>query len=443
MAQRKSFIINVGKVFSSKILIIILKLGLGVLTARVFGVTGKGFFVLANQIPGFFTKITDLSLGEALTVFISKDKIPRKHIFGTLLVLFLTVSTTSTILYYLFLPLMLDSLWSDAPKELPYLAGLMIPTMIAEYYGLFAIRGTKKYNLYLTLSVLSKICVLSALFIGYLTTEMTIVSGITIFIASNLLFGIIYFFFVFLISEKKVKTRISHLKDTLHYGFRIHPSTLLSDLEYRFDLYLLAFFLAADSIGLYSVAVTLAQISWYLTNSVTTILLPELGSSDSNQLAKRTALACRNTVFLTICTQAFVICFGYFLISLLYGTAFVESYFVTLVLLPGILMDSAFRILSTYYKNINNALLLNTCSGLSLAANIVLNIILIPKYGIYGAAISSSLTYSIKSILALRIFCQNNNYRIRELLLLQSKDVELYRGVIKKGFAKFSRFIIR
>lgn len=440
MTAPVNFVRNVGKIFASKIVIIFLKLGIGVLTARAFGVTGKGLFVLAQQIPGFFTMFTNLSLGEALTVLISQGKIKKHEICATVLLLVFGIASISMATYYTFLPYFAPRMFGEGVGSIPLWSGLMIPIVVVEYFALFAIRGAKQYNLYLWLSLSAKTSTLIALLLACLYFEATTETGIKVYILINLTFSLIFLAATFFVSQRRLCLRKENIRSSLHYGATIHPSTLLTDLEYRFDVYLLAFFMAPAAIGIYSVAVTLAQLSWYLTNSVTTIFLPELGSSDAENHVRHTEAVTRNTVFATFIANAGLAIGGFPLLWVLYGAEFSDSYFVMLLLLPGILLDSSYRVLSGFYKNKFDNLYLNKLAGLSLIVNVALNIMLIPLWGIFGAALSSAITYMLKALLMIQRFAREEKSSFRAVCLPTANDIQLYRKFALKLTAKLNPF---
>ena len=97
----------------------------------------------------------------------------------------------------------------------------------------------------------------------------------------------------------------------------------------------------------------------------------------------------------------------------MFGSEFQQAEFIYYVLLPGIIADLAYRILYAYLKSVNEINNLIVINSISLILNIVLNFILIPKFGIYGAAISSLVSYIFRSIVVFlnsRLIVRKNIY---------------------------------
>jgi O-antigen/teichoic acid export membrane protein len=49
------------------------------------------------------------------------------------------------------------------------------------------------------------------------------------------------------------------------------------------DIFILLYFLNAAAVGIYSIGVTIAQILWYVSNSINSVLFPHLTFTSSGQ----------------------------------------------------------------------------------------------------------------------------------------------------------------
>ena len=86
---------------------------------------------------------------------------------------------------------------------------------------------------------------------------------------------------------------------------------------------------------------------------------------------------------------------GSFLINLIYTSAFASAYLPLLLLLPGVVLLGGAKVLTNeiagrgypQYNSIN--------SGIALVLTVILDLVLIPRYGVPGAAFASSVAYTI------------------------------------------------
>ena len=62
-------------------------------------------------------------------------------------------------------------------------------------------------------------------------------------------------------------------------------------------------------------------------------------------------------------------------------------------------------------------------AAISLIFNIGLNLALIPCYGIYGAAISSLISYSLRSVRIIIIYLKDTQIKIFEILIINHSEI--------------------
>ena len=58
------------------------------------------------------------------------------------------------------------------------------------------------------------------------------------------------------------------------------------------------------------------------------------------------------------------------------------------------------------------------------AVNVFLNAVLIPEYGIMGAAFASDVSYFICAWIFVTYFSRSNNIKFRDILIIKKSDIE-------------------
>ena len=116
---------------------------------------------------------------------------------------------------------------------------------------------------------------------------------------------------------------------------------------------------------------------------------------------------------------------------MLYGEAFRPSIMALVWLLPGIVIFSVANVLAAYIAGIGKPRLNLLVSGLSLIVTIGLDIALIPRMNIVGAAIASTLSYSLSALLLIIFFIRETGASLREVLLPTSEDVRVLMSVAR------------
>ena len=164
------------------------------------------------------------------------------------------------------------------------------------------------------------------------------------------------------------------------------------------------------------------------SNSINTVLFPYLASSNGKDVDLFTAKILKYTFFSNFLVLLGLILVGYPLVQLLYGRIFSEAYFIFLVLSPGLLSDSIARSLASWLKGTNRALALSKVSSISLVVNILFCIILIPHWGVYGAAFSSVISYTLRAVMLTIMFCKITKISLTQMFVFS--EGELMRAKI-------------
>ncbi len=181
----------------------------------------------------------------------------------------------------------------------------------------------------------------------------------------------------------------------LRYGWKAHLANVFAYVNYRSDIFLVNFFTSPAVTGIYVVAVQLAEKLWMLSQAASTVLLPRLAGMHAVP-GNRNRLALRYAGGILIITLFASLALGillFFFSGLLFGPAYSQVVKPFFFLLPGIVAGAASRILANCIAAAGKPEWnLLTSIGVVIA-NISGNIVLIPIYGMVGAATATSIAY--------------------------------------------------
>ena len=165
-------------------------------------------------------------------------------------------------------------------------------------------------------------------------------------------------------------------------------------LNYRVDEFIIAALLPIEQLAFYVIAVGLVERLWLLPGAVSRVLLPHITNSRERDPALPAMIA-RHVMFWTgaACLTLYVL--ADVIVRILFTSEFVAAVEPLRWLLPGIFVLSIAKVLVTellarekpYYSLIS--------TGFAVVVNIAMNLLLVPRMGIAGAAIASSTSYSI------------------------------------------------
>ena len=214
------------------------------------------------------------------------------------------------------------------------------------------------------------------------------------------------------------------------YGVQAHLGNILGYLNYRLDIFLVNLFLNPLSVGLYSIAVGIAEQLWLASKATSEVLLPKLAAEKDEQKRKEfTPIVSRNIFWLTA-AGAFVLFFVIKnIIVFLYSEDFLPAVRSLQILLPGIVAVSASRVLANDIAARGKPIINSYLSFIALIVNVVLNVLWIPKLGIEGAAWATTVSYSLTLVGRIFIYSNISGNSIKKILIPQSSDFSLYKNL--------------
>jgi O-antigen/teichoic acid export membrane protein len=187
------------------------------------------------------------------------------------------------------------------------------------------------------------------------------------------------------------------------YGVKLYPASLSSFFSYRADIFLLALLLGdAGAIGLYSLAVSLAELTFFVPDSVSTVFFPRVAAAERTSADEMTPVVSRFTVMVTGLSVLALVPAAVVLV-LVVLPAFSGSLPAFAVILPGIVALSVAKVLSSYVSGLGLPLPVAVASVCALTVNIVANLLLIPAWGIVGASAASLVSYTVHAAILLAI----------------------------------------
>jgi len=198
----------------------------------------------------------------------------------------------------------------------------------------------------------------------------------------------------------------STLRGLAAFGLTAHASNVVQFLNYRLDLFVVAWFRGPAEVGLYALAGSTAQLVWLLSNSAASVIFPRVASgADSPRAAvERTTRVARLLLLGSALAAAALAIVGRPLFAVVFGSGFEDAYWPLLLLLPGIVVFASTNVLASYLAGMGRPQLNFYVAITGLAATLVLDMALIPVFGMSGAAVASSLSYGCGAIAMAALF---------------------------------------
>ncbi|MCB0368540.1 MAG: polysaccharide biosynthesis C-terminal domain-containing protein, partial [Bdellovibrionales bacterium] len=233
---------------------------------------------------------------------------------------------------------------------------------------------------------------------------------------------IMNFYFLIFIINVKWTTSFKLAFKPFRYGIQNWINQILSSSNDKIDQIILTFLLSASSFGIYVVGVSLSNIIGNMPSSYINVFYNQITERREEESIELYARAQRITFIITILITVSLVILAYPLIYLIYGSAFTDAAWVVALYAPGLVFQVAARLSIKFYAGRGKPLK----NSLVYLAGIIISLPfyfwLVPKYGIYGAAISSSIAYL--SAFCFSFYQINKEFRVplKAILLFRKED---------------------
>ena len=215
-----------------------------------------------------------------------------------------------------------------------------------------------------------------------------------------------------------------------------YGATIAGYLNYRVDQFIIGALLAPQELAFYVIAVDIAEQLWILTGAVAGPLLPHLTNVPDRDPAVAATVA-RHVMIWTGGACLIVFLLADLAIRVLYSSAFSPAVGPLRWLLPGILTLSIGKTVVAELvarEKIHYTL----WAGIgAVVANIVGNLVLIPRMGISGAALASSISYSLLGLIVTWYYLRETDLPW-SALLPRRDDLSAYVTFCRRSVRAFS-----
>jgi O-antigen/teichoic acid export membrane protein len=412
---------------------------LSIVIARTIGPSGNGHFALLVTLTGFAAMVASLGLTAGITYEVSRRRWAVRQAFRTSYLAALVLGLAGFLGGLGFFLFTHETVFRGIPTGLAVLTLSSLPAALAYSNADVIMLARERYESYAGLELSHSTTLLlvgAGLAIPFGLTGAAI--GLPAAAVVGALAGAIL-----LIREAR-RDQVFDSGDSMvravRFGLQGWGANLLQQINYRFDVLILGGFATARDVGVYSIALTLTSVAWVLPQGLQTVLFPRVASLDESMLAGEIsadesdaalAKAVRHAVLLSLPAGVLISVLLVVAVPLLYGAKFADTTLLGFVLLPGVLMLGIGKVLSSGIAGRGYPRYTLYITAITTPLTLALYFALIPAFGAWGAAASSSASYSFSAVLALIYFRRVTRMRLRSLLVPLGDDVADYAGLAR------------
>ncbi|MBN1170317.1 flippase [Candidatus Micrarchaeota archaeon] len=228
------------------------------------------------------------------------------------------------------------------------------------------------------------------------------------------------------------------VREIAPFGMMLTMISMLWIIIGTLDKLLIGYFLpdSAETVAVYSIAATFAGVLLMIPISVANIFLPVMSrlaaGNDRGSMHNITESASRWTIYLTFPAATVMIAFAHPMLSIFYGENYAFGSAVMAILTAAFLIQSFSFMLSNLLAAIRMVRIELQISAAVTVINVILNVLLIPAFGIEGAAIAS-----LASIMVLYLLL----YHFTKKVFNFSFSMQFYK-IILAGFLTLGSFLL-
>jgi stage V sporulation protein B len=425
-----------GRIFADSVITLAIRVGnivvaaaIGIFVSRALGPEGRALY----QIPAIMAALATASFS-GLAIATCYSMLNEKRGRGALRTAFLAggVFVAGGIAAVAVLGVLLHAQWAIgfAAISLPLAAIVNIAT--GYWYGVANVR----YATFLGFAVTAAVGV--AIAAGFIVFGRSAQHAIVMWLTGT---GAVTLFVLIAMTRhaRHLPNDRVPLGPFLAYALKVGLTNLVSLLNYRVDVYIVAILLPPTALGLYTVAVTAAEALNTVAQVAPSVTLPYITALDHRQAAELTARCARVNIALTALMATATWYAAPYLIVGLYGTAFSDAAPALRSLLGGSIALAAGSVVSSYFTlNRGQPYICLTLSVVMAVEGGVLTLVLVPVYGIVGAGLATTISYITGFCLATVVFVATGGGSALTLAVIRPSDIrtivqQLQRYQLRRG----------
>lgn len=389
---KNTFWLSFGEIISR-----LIKMFIFIYAARYLGVTQWGIFSYGLALVGIFSVFSDIGVNTILLREASKQSEKIGSYISTSFVIKFVLSLLSSLL----LLSMIFFVREESIKHIiPFIMIMLFIDGLREF-GFSLNRAFERMEIEAVVKIISSVVLMiGAIYIVY--KNPTAISLISAYIIA----GIISIIILFITVYRKISSLILFIdkkliKPIFIESWPIGIVAIFGALLASIDTAILGWFDTTTEVGYYAAAQKPIQIILLIPALMATALIPFFSRSagkDDQSFSKVLGRVITLSLFLMTFISIFTIIFAPFLITTLFGSQYLRA----VPILQIIAISSVASVPSIFLSNAliahNKQKKVISFIAIGALSNIILSFILIPPYGIYGAAISFTLSQILANI---------------------------------------------
>jgi O-antigen/teichoic acid export membrane protein len=395
-----------------------------ILLARWMGPTGRGEIAAAMLWPSILVYTSSMGMFSATTFFSTQLDVRVESVLGNSLFFSFAQSIGAVLLGFFTLPWLLSS-QSGMVLNVSRLYLLVIPLSLVTINCTSLLQGRMQIGVtnWLRLIVPTGYLV-GVIFLKY-SGFLTLLNIIILHLLLNIIaLGAGVFIMWRLRTIRELGCDVGLAKKMLKYGLKVQVGEVSQTANVRLDQALMAAWLPPAQLGFYVVAVSAAGIPNILSSTVRFIITPAISNTEAARDKHALLIvAFRKYWILSLLIGIAIGAILPFTIPLVFGVNFIAATLPALILLVGAIAVGAKDVLTGGSQGLGNPWLSSRIDLITFCITGVLLFLLLPRFGIIGAALITTSVYLVQLVLIVINLNRSHNITPLSLFRLNLADM--------------------
>jgi O-antigen/teichoic acid export membrane protein len=430
-APKRSFLVSASATYATNVSVAALSLGNVLVTAWALGATGRGEVAFLTTVAYLTSQVAVLGIHQASVNLAGREPPLTPALFGSAIALSALLGGAAAGLVALLI-VAVPAVGGSADAPLLVLALAAVPMLVLQlclqylalaHHGFRAVNGAWLLVPVVTCTVNGGLALAGAL---------TVAAAVGSWVGGQAIATVLLWRSLARRFGPPARPDRALARRMLAFGARTHGGRVMLLGNYRLDQWILGGVAGPRELGIYSVAVAWAETLFFLPTALATVQRPDLVRMGPRAAARRAAQVLRVALVLTIPLAAGLIVLAPVLCAGMFGDEFAASAGQVRVLALGAFGIVALKLLGNALTAQGRPLRETAAIGVAFAAIVGLDIALIPAHGADGAAIASTIAYTLGGLAVAVLFIRALPARAA-WLVPRPRDVAVVLARLRRG----------
>lgn len=405
--------------------------------ARLLGPDGAGGYAIAQTIVALLTVAATLGVEHGVTYYVTSGRWAARsaHRAAQRVALVTGVAAAA---FGLALRLLVPSAFGDLSVALTAVVLFAVPFSLSWFYVTYVALATDHYEAYVlpsaTQSAVGLVLVIA------LAAAFDLSGAVVGFAVAHVVTALV----VLAWARRRLALPRpgdpadvpGQLRRAIRFGIKGYAANALQFVNYRIDVFVLAGVANAAAVGQYSVAIAVTSAMWLLPQALSDVLFPRVAAlraqsgTDAESMREFVeAKTLRHTVLIVVAMTIVLAGALLLLVVPVYGPAFQPAVELGLILLPGVALIGIAGTISATIVGHGRPGYMLAVALVSTPITVTLYALLIPALDAKGAALGSTISYSLNFLLAAIFYRRVTGARLLPRLLPTRSELDDYRAL--------------